>query len=90
VTFRRAFDAVQTPHRGVKGDLEYLRILHLAATTMESEVEAALSMLLDDKATITADAVKALVMQKCTPTVPEMTPPTVDLQAYDRLLKVLA
>jgi hypothetical protein len=29
-------------------------------------------------------------MQKCTPTVPEMTPPTVDLQAYDRLLKVLA
>jgi hypothetical protein len=57
---------------------------------MESEVETALSMLLDDKASITADAVKALVMQKCTPTVPEMTPPTVDLQAYDRLLKVLA
>ena len=57
---------------------------------LESEVDTALSMLLDDKATITADAVKALVMQKCTPTVPELTAPTVDLQVYDRLLKELA
>ena len=30
----------------VKGDLEYLRILHLAASTMEADVEAALELLL--------------------------------------------
>ncbi len=29
-TFRRAYDAIQTPHCGMKGDIEYLRILHLA------------------------------------------------------------
>ena len=38
LTFRRAYDAIQTPHRGMKGDLEYLRILHLAATTFEADV----------------------------------------------------
>jgi len=91
VTFRRAFDAIHTPHhRGLKGDLEYLRISHLAATTMESEVEAALSLLLGDQVAITADGVKALVMQKAQPTVPSMAAPVVDLQSYDRLLKELA
>ena len=30
-----------------EGDLEYLRILHLAASTMEADVEAALALLLD-------------------------------------------
>ena len=34
LAFRRAYDAIQTPHQGIKGDLEYLRILHLAASTM--------------------------------------------------------
>lgn len=90
VTFRKAFDDVQTRLTGIKGDLEYLRILHLAATTMESEVETALSMLLEDKTSITADVVKALVTQRRTPTVPAMSPPTVDLKVYDRLLKELA
>ena len=42
LVFRRAYDAIQTPHHGIKGDLEYLRILHLAASTMEADVEAAL------------------------------------------------
>ncbi len=91
VTFRRAFDAIHAPqHRGSKGDLEYLRILHLAATTMESEVEAALSLLLSDNIAVSAEAVKALVMQKSTPTVPSLPPPIVDLHSYDRLLKELA
>ena len=61
IVFRRAYDAIQTPHHGVKGDLEYLRILHYAATTMEAEVEAALTLLLADKSPVTASAVKALV-----------------------------
>src|SRR5690606_13557229 len=49
VVFRRAYDAIQTPHRGTRGDLEYLRILHLAATTYEADVQAALELLLDEE-----------------------------------------
>ena len=40
VTFRRAYDAIQAAQPGIKGDVEYLRILHLAASTIEADVEA--------------------------------------------------
>jgi hypothetical protein len=87
VTFRRAYDAIQTPHRGVRGDLEYLRILRLAATTMESSVEMALALLFQEKQAVTYDAVKALVAVEERPTVPELAPLTVDLREYDALLE---
>ena len=34
LAFREANDALQEVRPGTKGDLEYLRILHLAASTM--------------------------------------------------------
>jgi hypothetical protein len=86
VVFRRAYDAIQTPHHGLKGDLEYLRILHLAAGTIEADVEAALSLLLAGGEAITADAVKALVSTTTAIEVPDLTPHFVDLGAYDALL----
>jgi hypothetical protein len=86
LVFRRAYDAIQTPHHGVKGDLEYLRILHLAASTMEADVEMALSLLLAETKPITAVAVKALVIAKTTIDVPDLAAPTVDLGAYDALI----
>lgn len=88
LAFRRAYDAIQTPHRGVKGDLEYLRILHLAASTIEADVDAALELLLDDGRAITVDAVRAVVSQAASGavSVPELAPPTVDLDTYDALL----
>ncbi len=86
VTFRRAYDAIQTPHRGLKGDLEYLRILHLAASTMEADVEAALALLLAEGKTITADTVKMLVSATTAIEVPDLAPHAVDLGAYDALL----
>jgi hypothetical protein len=90
-TFRRAYDAIHAPqHRGVAGDLEYLRILHVAATTMESEVEAALDLLLNEQQVISVDAVKALVAGKLQPRAPSMVPPTVDLRVYDSFLAVSA
>jgi hypothetical protein len=46
LVFRRAYDALITS-RGIRADVEYVRILHLAASTMESTVEAALQTLLD-------------------------------------------
>jgi hypothetical protein len=87
VVFRRAYDAIQTPHHGVKGDLEYLRILHLAASTLEADVEAALSLLLADGKPVTADAVKLLVAATTTVDVPDLAPHSVDLGVYDALLE---
>jgi len=86
VVFRRAYDSIQTPHHGVKGDLEYLRILHLAASTIEEDVEAALARLLAEDKAICADTVKALVVQPVRAELPVLHPSPVDLLAYDALL----
>jgi len=86
VVFRRAYDAIQTPHHGLKGDLEYLRILHLAAGTIEADVEAGLGLLLAAGKSITADAVKLLASAATAVDVPELVREPVDLGAYDALL----
>jgi len=90
VVFRRAYDAIQTPHHGTAGDLEYLRILHLAASTMQTDVEAALAGLLDQAEPIAADRVKELVGHAATPEIPDLVAPDVDLLAYDQLLTEVA
>ncbi len=86
VVFRRAYDAL------VEGsdkwaDLEYVRILHLAATTLECVVEATLSQMLEAGEVPVYEAVKARV----SPT-PRSTPPRIELEAvelgvYDELLE---
>ena len=59
LSFRRAYDAlIALCERDA--DLHYLRVLHLAASTSESEVEAALCVLLEAKTTPTIEAVKDL------------------------------
>ena len=84
-TFRLAYDAMRS-WKGERADVDYVRILHLAATTMECEVERALRRLL-------ASRVKfdyATVRQLSAPASPEIPvvelPGEVDLGAYDRLL----
>lgn len=86
LVFRRAYDAIQTPHHGLPGDLEYLRILHQAASTLEADVEAALTLLLAEGKAITVEAVKALVTTATTIAVPDLAGQPVDLGAYDALL----
>jgi hypothetical protein len=44
-TFRRTYDALCT-WRGERADVEYVRVLHLAASTLESTVERALAALM--------------------------------------------
>ena len=85
LTFRRAYDALIERLDAWKADIEYLRILHLAASTMESEVERALVELLDARQCPDADAVKRAVAPQRIE-VPEMEVPTVDLSSYDGLL----
>lgn len=87
LTFRRAYDALQTQSPGTRGDLEYLRILHVSASTLESEVETALSLLLAEPRPLDVEAVKALVLREARPNIPDMAPLTVDLGDYDALLQ---
>ena len=86
VVFRRAYDAVQTPHHGVKGDVEYLRILHLAASTLEADVEAALERLFAEGKAISAESVKAIVTTTARAEIPVLEASPIDLFAYDALL----
>ena len=86
LVFRRAFDAIAfDPKKPVDRDLSYLRILHLAASGSESEVETALTLLLDADHAITPDAVRAIVSDKKV-VVPVLIAPSPSLTDYDRLL----
>ena len=85
LVFRKAYDAIQEVRAGTRGDLEYLRILHLAASTMEADVATALGLLLGGGKTITAEAVKELISSS-TIEVPVLAPATIDLAEYDTLL----
>lgn len=84
LAFRRAYDAL-CASGDRHADREYLRILYLAATTMESEVEAALERLLQEQRLTSAEPVKALVAPS-KPEVPVLEAPQVDLTDYDGLL----
>jgi hypothetical protein len=83
--FRRAYAALTGALAERQADLDYLRVLHLAAATLQHEVEAAVERLLGEDRLPRFDAVRQLVAQR-TPEVPVMVPPAVDLAAYDELL----
>lgn len=84
-TFRQAYDRLVS-QRVTRADQEYVRILHLAASISESEVEIALTLLLEAGTLPTANTVRDLVgiPQLCT--IPPMETPTCDLSAYDQLI----
>ena len=84
-TFRLAYDAL-CGWRGERADVEYVRILHLAATTMESEVDRALGRLLESGLSFDYAMVRRL-SAPAPPPVPDLKlSGTVDLGVYDRLL----
>jgi len=85
LTFRRAYEALERHSAGIKADAAYLRILHLAASTMESEVDAALALLLEQGTVPLPDLVKELVNPE-KPPIPNLAEPQVDLTAFDALL----
>jgi transposase InsO family protein len=84
-TFRRAFEALDSTLGQRKADIEYLRLLHLAATTMESTVEAELKRQLDAHALPSADEVRDRVAPKELE-IPHIDVPVADLSSYDDLL----
>lgn len=86
IVFRRAYDAVLGERAGILADLEYLRILHLAASTLEADVQAALELLLAEGRPVTLDAVKTITSGATRHEIPDLEPATVDLASYDDLL----
>lgn len=85
LVFRRAYDAL-TRQRGERADIEYLRVLRLAATTFESEVEAALSLLLETSAPFDYADVQSLVSPKPSTVPVDPKPMKPDLKQFDNLL----
>lgn len=83
--FREAYDRLKQ-WRGERADIEYVRVLHLAASTMESQVEWALSQLLQTEGRFDYARVKALAAPE-ERVVPEVHIPAPDLGQYDQLLE---
>lgn len=84
LAFRRAYDALVEQH-GDRADVEYVRILHLAASTLEAKVASALEALLEQKAAIDYAAVQRLAApeQLAVPPLEALQP---DLPGYDTLI----
>lgn len=83
LTFRRTYDALQS--FGARADVEYVRILHLAASTSQATVEAALETLLASGERFDYATLKALA-QPDKPAVPDLAVLEPNLAVYDRLL----
>lgn len=86
LVFRSAHDALHEELSEWQADVEYLRALHLAAKTLESEVEVALRLLLAEGVLPSFEKVEALVVAE-RPALPEQEPLTLDLESYDDLLQ---
>jgi hypothetical protein len=86
LVFRQAYDALRE-RRGDRADVEYVRMLHLAASIGESVVEQALTLLLEQGEPFDYAAVKGLA-QPAAPSVPPIHIGVPDLRTYDRLLAV--
>jgi len=84
LTFRRAYDDLRC-WRGERADIEYVRILHLAASTFERLVERALEFLLETGRPFDYRAVQAIAKPEPV-TVPQILIPRPDLTAYDAML----
>ena len=83
VTFRRAYDALVRTH-GERADVEYLRILHLAATAGEARVVEVLAVVLDQVVGFDYVTVQTQVAPPAL-TVPVIHIPVPDLTVYDAL-----
>ena len=83
--FRQAYDALQRA-LPTRADREYVRVLHLAASTSEHDVEAALKLIAESHQIPTFEMVRELVRDPVPPPLPALTAPALDLGVYDRLL----
>lgn len=83
--WEKALEALTAKLPERRAELEYLRVLHLAAATLQHEVETAVELLLGQGQLPLFTEVKALISNR-RPEVPQLAPLTVDLVGYDELL----
>jgi hypothetical protein len=83
--FRAAY-GVFKDLRGERADIEYVRVLHLAASTMESIVERALVALLDEGVPFDYLAVKERAAPR-TSSVPEVHIGKPNMSQYDQMIE---
>ena len=86
LTFRWAYDLLCERQSARNADLTYLRILHLAASTMESDVELALDVLRETDEVPDFELVRSLVAPATT-AVPHLTDFEPELSEFDGLLQ---
>jgi hypothetical protein len=85
LTFRQAYDALRA-RRGERGDVEYLRVLELAATTREADVETALQLYLESNQPFGSAEIADLVDLSPPPAIVVAKAKAPDLGAFDGLL----
>ena len=85
LVFRQSYDALKTS-RGERAHVDYLQILNLAAKNMETDVEAALTILLEAGQPFRFIDVEALVVPPEPRTETLVAPMTPDLSEYDAML----
>jgi transcriptional regulator with XRE-family HTH domain len=85
LAFRQAYDALERSCPA-RADREYVRLLHLAASTSEADVEAALGLLREQGAVPTFDAVRELIRAPGPTRIPVLGAANLDLEIYDQLL----
>jgi len=87
LVFRQAWEQLEQWYSPRKADLTYLRVLRLAARHSESEVVAALSLLLVNTTRWNELDVEQLVHPQMMAKTPIVAPPVINLSQYDRLLQ---
>ena len=85
--FRQSWEQFNQWYTPRKADLTYLRILRLAVRHSESEVAAALSLLLAQPTRWDDQDVEQLLQPQRVTATPLVAPPQVNLNQYDRLLQ---
>ena len=90
LVFRQSWDQLNQWYAPRQADLIYLRILQLAARTLECDVADALHWLLSTTTPWDETDVERLIGARQTVSVPTMAPLLIDLKAYDQLLKEVA
>jgi hypothetical protein len=87
LTFRKVYDRLcEKLGHGRRADLQYLKVLKIAALVSETDVETALKLLMDAGTVPDSNQVQALV-EPLEPEVPQLQPYKPDLADYDGLFE---
>ena len=89
MVFNKAWEQLNQWYAPRKADLIYLRVLGLAARTLESDVAGALGLLLTTEARWNERDVERLLELEPAPA-PEITRGEVTLDVYDQLLRAVS